>query len=118
MDTRRKIVREAGRWQPPEDAVLVSGPFDPLLPSHARQLAQLKGQAGALVVYVTDPPQPILPLQARAELVAALRCVDAVVVAGEPPAGVTDLTSDHLRWRRELETRIAAAARAEAESTA
>jgi hypothetical protein len=113
MDTRRKIVRDARHWRPPGGAVLAAGPFDPLLAAHARQLEQLKGGAPALVVYVTDPPDPLLPAQARGELVAALRCVDAVVVAGEPPAGAVDLTADHLRWRSELEARVAAAARAE-----
>lgn len=114
MDTRRKIVRDARHWQAPEGAVLAAGPFDPLLAAHARQLEQLKGGAPVLVVYVTDLPDPLMPAQARAELVAALRCVDAVVIGAVPPEGAIDLTADHLRWRMELEARVAAAAGAEA----
>jgi glycerol-3-phosphate cytidylyltransferase-like family protein len=34
------------------------------------------------VVFVSDPPKPLLPAQARAELVAALNSVDAVVASG------------------------------------
>lgn len=118
MDTRRKIVSDARGWQPPEGAVLVAGPFDPLLAAHARQLELLKGGAPALVAYVTDLPEPLLPAQARAELVAALRCVDAVVVGAAPPEGAIDLTADHLRWREELEARVAGAARAESRTPA
>lgn len=119
MDTRRKIVRDAAAWCPPEGAVLVAGPFDPLLAVHARQLEQLKGAAPLLAVLLTEPPEPVLPAAARAELVAALRCVDIVVLpGGAPPAGAIDVTADHLRWRGELLSRIAAAARAGAEPTA
>ncbi|MEJ5367471.1 MAG: hypothetical protein WHT08_04070 [Bryobacteraceae bacterium] len=118
MDTRRKIVSDPRGWKPPEGALEVAGPFDPLLAAHARQLEQLKGSAPALVAYVTDPPDPLLPAQARAELVAALRCVDLVVLGAVPPEGALDLTADHLRWRSELEARVAEAARAESGSPA
>ena len=52
---------------------------------------------------------------ARAELVAALRCVDAVVPGSAlpPPPGAVDLTASHLQWRDELVQRIAAAADSE-----
>ena len=50
-----------------------------------------------LVVRITNPPRPLLPARARAELVAALGVVDYVVVAdgGEIPeapadAGITE----------------------------
>jgi bifunctional ADP-heptose synthase (sugar kinase/adenylyltransferase) len=79
MDTRVKIVTkvEAARLAA-EGATLVSGYFDPLLASHARRLAALKGSA-KLIVAIEDPPRPILPARARAELVAGLRAVDFVV---------------------------------------
>lgn len=32
-----------------------------------------------MVVFVDDPPNPVLPLRARAELVAALDCIGYVV---------------------------------------
>lgn len=110
MDTRRKIVCDPSQWQPPAGAVLAAGPFDPLLSQHAAQLEQLKGGASSLVVYVTEPPDPLLPTQARAELVAALRHVDAVIISNQPPRQAIDLTADHLAWREQLIRRIAQAA--------
>lgn len=110
MDTRRKIVRDPSQWQPPAGAVLAAGPFDPLLSQHAAQLERIKGHASFLVVYVTDPPDPLLPAQARAEMVAALRHVDAVIVSSQPPPQAIDLAADHLAWREQLIRRIAQAA--------
>lgn len=106
MDTRRKIVPDPAHWQAPAGAVFAAGPFDPLLAQHAGQLERLKGSAPFLAVYVTEPPDPLLPAQARAELAAALRCVDAVLICGEAPPHATDLTADHLEWRAELIRRI------------
>ncbi len=110
MDTRRKIVRDAAQWQAPADAVFAAGPFDPLLSQHAAQLERIKGSASSLVVYITEPPRPLLPAEARAELVAALRHVDAVLFSSQPPAHAIDLTADHLEWREQLIRRIAESA--------
>nr|WP_321477782.1 hypothetical protein [uncultured Paludibaculum sp.] len=68
---------------------IVSGYFDPLLAAHAEWLADARG-TGKLAVIVKDPAMPILPSRARAELVAALRVVDYVVLDGPdaPPANV------------------------------
>ena len=81
MDTRAKIVTtsEAVRIAA-EGATVVSGYFDPLVASHARRLAGLK-RGAKLVVAIVDPPRPILPPRARAELVASLGAVDHVVEA-------------------------------------
>ena len=38
---------------------------------------------GKLLVILTDPPSPLVPLPARAELAAALRVVDYVIAAPE-----------------------------------
>jgi bifunctional ADP-heptose synthase (sugar kinase/adenylyltransferase) len=80
LDTRRKIVtpEDINRSQP---IVLVSGYFDPLLASHAGRLEALRLDGRWLAVLLSDPPNPVLPLRARAELVAALRAVDYVLVA-------------------------------------
>lgn len=82
MDTRTKIV--SARSLP----VMVSGPvnlvtgyFDVLRASHIRALQELKH--GRLAVAVRPHPCTVLPLQARAELVAALRMVDYVVTADD-----------------------------------
>jgi glycerol-3-phosphate cytidylyltransferase-like family protein len=58
---------------------LITGFFDPLTPAHARRLNRLASENSHLTVIVTDPPDPILPLRARAELAAALAAVDLVV---------------------------------------
>lgn len=76
MDSRSKIVLPAA--VPPGTRV-VSGYFDPLLAIHPRWLEELKGP-GLLAVVVRNPPAPILPARARAELVAALRIVDFVML--------------------------------------
>ena len=80
LDTRRKIVtpENVSRSQP---IILVSGFFDPLLASHAGRLEALRRDGRRLAVLLSDPPDPVLPLRARAELVAALRAVDYVLVA-------------------------------------
>lgn len=87
MDTRTKIltwveaVATARRLRQEGGAVsLATGWFDPVLAGHARRLETLRERSAALMVVVLDPPQPILPARARAELVAALRVVDYVVL--------------------------------------
>ena len=100
LDTRRKIVEalpDAG------GLVVVSGYFDPLLAAHARRLEQLAAQVGPLVVAVLDPDNPLLPLRARAELVAALRCVKTVVAGSVPAATrVIRLEEEDEKRRRDL----------------
>jgi bifunctional ADP-heptose synthase (sugar kinase/adenylyltransferase) len=93
VDTRAKIVspetaaaaarerRAAG-----ERIKLATGYFDPLLSAHARTLGSLAAPGSALFVAIADPPQPILPARARAELVAALAAVDYVVLAPDSTA--------------------------------
>ncbi len=62
---------------------VIIGYFDPLTAAHARCLIEVRGElpgkTGRLAVIVTDPPDPILPQRARAELVATLHAVDYVV---------------------------------------
>ncbi len=87
MDTRGKILIPEQALERAREARaagcpvrVVTGRFDPLLPAHARRLSELAEPGGWLMVVVTDAPEPILPARARAELVAALRVVDCVVV--------------------------------------
>ncbi|MGC4052572.1 MAG: hypothetical protein QM757_24845 [Paludibaculum sp.] len=74
----------------PSGTRLVSGYFDPLLTVHATWLTEAKGSSEKLGVIVKDPPVPILSARARAELVAALKLVDFVVLdaPGVPKADV------------------------------
>lgn len=90
LDTRTKIVsleaaaesarreRAAGRR-----ITLVTGWFDPVVAPHARRLTELAGDGAGLFVAVTDPVEPVLPARARAELVAAQRVVQHVILSGD-----------------------------------
>ena len=80
--------RAAGRT-----VALANGCFDLLHVGHVRYLDAAAAQADRLIVAVNDDPsvaglkgagRPILPASDRAELVAALRGVDYVVVFGDP----------------------------------
>lgn len=80
--------RHAGRT-----VALANGVFDLLHVGHVRYLEGAKREADVLVVAVNDdatvralkgPDRPVMPATDRAELVAALRCTDAVVVFSEP----------------------------------
>ncbi len=84
---------------PPGGHLFVSGWFDPLLAAHASQLESLRVPGRSLVVVITDPPDPLLPARARAELVAALRPVDYVVLEGEAEI---HLEPEHARLRESL----------------
>ena len=70
-----------------------NGVFDMLHVGHVRYLEGARQEADVLVVAVNDdatvrmlkgPDRPVLPAADRAELVAALRCADAVVIFPEP----------------------------------
>ena len=49
--------------------------------AHAVRLSELRRDGEQFVVAVLDPPDPLLPARARAELVAGLAAVDYVVVS-------------------------------------
>lgn len=72
--------------------VFTNGVFDLLHPGHVRYLSQARSLGGALIVGVNadasvrrnkGPDRPISPEAERAEVVAALEVVDAVVMFGE-----------------------------------
>lgn len=96
MDTRSKIldwpaaeqrIRNALRGSSPRP--VITGHFDPLLAAHVARLHEIAGDRHRLLVIVTDPPRPLLPAQARAELVAALGVVEFVALA--PASGLDEL---------------------------
>ena len=79
MDTRTKILDSAAARKIAEvGATVVSGYFDPLVSSHAKRLAELKRDGAKLLVIIATPENAILPVRARAELVASLASVDYV----------------------------------------
>jgi rfaE bifunctional protein nucleotidyltransferase chain/domain len=73
-----------------------NGCFDLLHVGHVRYLESAAREGDILVVAINDDEsvralkgrgRPILPAHDRAELVAALRCVDYVVIFPEPTVG-------------------------------
>jgi D-beta-D-heptose 7-phosphate kinase/D-beta-D-heptose 1-phosphate adenosyltransferase len=87
----RAAVRAARRRG--ERVVFTNGCFDILHVGHVRSLEQAKGLGDRLVVGVNrdasvrqlkGPERPIVGERQRAELLAALACVDWVVLFGEP----------------------------------
>ena len=72
--------------------VFTNGVFDLLHPGHVRYLQQARGLGDALIVGVNSdasvraikgPLRPVTNEQERAEVIAALACVDAAVVFDE-----------------------------------
>jgi rfaE bifunctional protein nucleotidyltransferase chain/domain len=85
--TARRRIRTAQRRG--ETVVFTNGCFDLLHLGHIRSLEQARGLGDRLVVALnTDasvrrikgPKRPVVPARQRAEVVAALECVDWVVV--------------------------------------
>jgi len=92
VDTRTKVLsaREASAvarrlHEEGKTLNLAVGYFDPVLAAHARRLKGAREGAASLAVVIADPPRPILPARARAELVAALEAADYVVLPGDEP---------------------------------
>ncbi|MDH4063683.1 MAG: D-glycero-beta-D-manno-heptose 1-phosphate adenylyltransferase, partial [Acidobacteriota bacterium] len=87
--------------------VFTNGVFDVLHPGHVRYLAEARRQGDALIVGLNadasvrrlkGPDRPISPAGERAEVLAALAAVDAVVIFDEetPLALITALQPDVL----------------------
>jgi bifunctional ADP-heptose synthase (sugar kinase/adenylyltransferase) len=111
MDTRSKIVNAAAA---PRGCTVVTGGFDVLLAADARELAEIRARDAekALVAVVLPVAGELLPEGARAQLVAAIRMVDYVVIAGETapdvllaalePARVVRLEAAQAERKRQL----------------
>ncbi|MGD9904135.1 MAG: D-glycero-beta-D-manno-heptose 1-phosphate adenylyltransferase [Vicinamibacterales bacterium] len=89
---------QAGRWAAEQRAagkrvVFTNGVFDLLHPGHTRYLAEARAHGDALIVAVNSDrsvralgkgaDRPLTPEHERAEILAALTAVDAVVVFDE-----------------------------------
>jgi hypothetical protein len=80
MDTRRKILTlDAALRLPRGTLTLVTGTFDALRADHTRDLAVLPRPVLAVVLPLEGE---LVPQTARAEMTAALRVIDYVVIAG------------------------------------
>jgi rfaE bifunctional protein nucleotidyltransferase chain/domain len=92
---RSEAVDQCRRWQASgESVVLTNGCFDLLHVGHLRYL-QAARRLGRLIVGLNSdesvrslkgPARPLVAQAERAELLAALRCVDRVTIFGEPTA--------------------------------
>jgi bifunctional ADP-heptose synthase (sugar kinase/adenylyltransferase) len=111
MDTRTKIVRPETA---PRGCTVVTGAFDVILAEDARELADLRAGGGerALLVVVLPVAGELFSMRARAELAAALRMVDYVVIADDAapdallaslePAQLVRLEEVHTARKRQL----------------
>jgi D-beta-D-heptose 7-phosphate kinase/D-beta-D-heptose 1-phosphate adenosyltransferase len=87
------IVAVAERKRNGERVVFTNGCFDLLHPGHVRLLEWARGQGDVLVVglnsnvsvtAIKGPGRPVIPEAERAEVLAALECVDYVALFDEP----------------------------------
>jgi glycerol-3-phosphate cytidylyltransferase-like family protein len=114
VDTRNKILTSADSL--PRPITLVAGYFDVLRAAHAAEMQKVRDRTGSrpLVVVVLPCRGELLSQKARAELVAAIRVVDYVLIADNEelhrlierlnPAEVVRLEeADRRRTRRLIE---------------
>jgi rfaE bifunctional protein nucleotidyltransferase chain/domain len=95
--SRDELRRRVEQWRSAgERIVLTNGAFDLLHVGHVRYLAAAKALGGKLVVAINSDVsvralkgegRPVIPEQERAEIVAALAAVDAVVIFPELDVG-------------------------------
>jgi len=88
LKAERKKLKEQNRT-----IVFTNGCFDILHPGHTRYLEQARGLGDFLIVAVNSdksvrkikgPSRPVMNQQARAEVIASLQFVDAVVIFDKP----------------------------------
>jgi rfaE bifunctional protein nucleotidyltransferase chain/domain len=92
--TRAELQQQVAKWRQAGDSVtLANGGFDLLHVGHVRYLRAAKQLGGRLVVAVNSDAsvralkgegRPLIPADERAEILAALADVDAVVIFSEP----------------------------------
>jgi rfaE bifunctional protein nucleotidyltransferase chain/domain len=92
--TRQSLAHEVQSWcERGERIILANGGFDLLHVGHVRYLRGAKALGGKLVVAVNSddslrklkgPGRPLMPAEERAEILAALEDVDAIVIFDEP----------------------------------
>jgi hypothetical protein len=108
LDTRQKIVSlESIRFPVTK---LVVGYFDPLWADNVVRLNEISN-GGRITVVVADRADALLPLRARGELVAALSCVERVILCNGdvpqlPGVEILDEREADERRTRELSAHI------------
>jgi rfaE bifunctional protein nucleotidyltransferase chain/domain len=91
---RGELAEAVAGWRAAGESVtLANGCFDLLHVGHVRYLQGAKALGGKLIVAINSdqsvrrikgPQRPAMPERERAEIIAALGCVDAVVIFDEP----------------------------------
>ena len=91
---REELQQQVARWRRAGDAIiLANGAFDLLHVGHVRYLRAAKALGGRLIVAVNSDDsvralkgegRPLMPAEERAEILAALADVDAVLIFPEP----------------------------------
>jgi rfaE bifunctional protein nucleotidyltransferase chain/domain len=94
---REELKRRVAEWRQAGDSVtLANGAFDLLHVGHVRYLHAARQLGGRLIVAVNSDAsvrtlkgegRPLMPAEERAEILAALADVDAVVIFSEPDVG-------------------------------
>ena len=92
--SRAQLQAKVAEWRRDgEQIVLANGCFDLLHVGHVRYLGGAKALGGKLIValnsdasvrQIKGDPRPLMPADERAEIVAALANVDAVIIFDEP----------------------------------
>ena len=115
MDTRNKIISLEAARELPAPLAMVTGYFDVLRADHIHQLEAARTAApdARLLVVILNPENGVLDAHARAEMAAALRLVDHVVIAEpeEARALFDALRPAYLAHLAELEDREMSALR-------
>jgi rfaE bifunctional protein nucleotidyltransferase chain/domain len=124
---RAELAKVVTDWRTAGETVtLANGCFDLLHVGHVRYLQGARALGGKLIVAINSdqsvrklkgPPRPAMPEGERAEIIAALECVDAVVIFDEPDVRAlireikpnvqvkgTDYTRDNVPERDEVLT--------------
>lgn len=94
---RDELAREVQRRQRAgERGVFTNGCFDLLHLGHVRYLQEARAEGDFLVLGLNNDAgvralkgagRPLVPEQERAEILAALNCIDYITIFGEPTAG-------------------------------
>jgi rfaE bifunctional protein nucleotidyltransferase chain/domain len=125
IHTRASLAEQVKRWREQGECItLANGGFDLLHVGHVRYLHGAKALGGKLVVAVNSDSslralkgagRPLMPAEERAEILAALEDVDAIIIFDEPDvralirelhpdvhAKGTDYTRDSVPEREEV----------------
>jgi D-glycero-beta-D-manno-heptose 1-phosphate adenylyltransferase len=93
LTLEQTILRFAKEKRNGRRVVFTNGCFDLLHPGHIRSLEAARALGDVLIVGINSdesvkalkgPTRPVIPEQERAEILASLECVDAVLIFPEP----------------------------------